>query len=127
VPHFVFGEEIAAQRRGQHHERRADDRTGHGDEQGVAQIVQLEDRDVVAQVDAPREEIDLAGGNKGVVADRVDEQIIERKDAQQRKDAEQRIVDDAEHDIARRIDMPHFCGAQHRSIGFHCVILLLVR
>ena len=64
---------------------------------------------IVAEMDLLRIEGDQSLAAQVVVADRIDEQVIERKNAEQRDDCEDDVVHGMERDVARAKFLLHTC------------------
>ena len=67
MPHLLLGEDVACQRTAQHHDDGADDGTSQRDHQCLSKVAQLQHSNIVAEVDALGDKVDLTGRNEVVV------------------------------------------------------------
>jgi hypothetical protein len=91
VPHLPLGNQVRDERRTDYAEEGPQNRPGYGDKNRLGQSPHLHDLDVVAQMNALGIEEDMPGRYQLVIADRVYEHIIKRKQAHNRKSREKGI------------------------------------
>lgn len=106
-PHFLFSEQEAQEGGSAHSKRSADYRTAKRYETGLTKSGNMQHLGIIAEMNFLGEEGDEPSTAQIVVANRVDEQVIEGKNTEQRDDREYEIIDSVEHGVTRALFLAH--------------------